>query len=100
DGGMPEDATDAGANEGDFLAAVDRAVIDEKLLGEAAFVEGGADGPHQGIDVFVEEELAVAEDAAGVVDKGDEPGLLARSRAVVKVGPEHGVGLPELVGVF
>jgi hypothetical protein len=49
------------------------------LLGDAAFVEGGANGPHQGIDVFLEEELAVTEDAAGVVEEGDEPGLLACS---------------------
>ena len=44
DGGMAQDAADAGADEGDFLGAVDRAVVDEQLLGDAAFVEGGADG--------------------------------------------------------
>ena len=43
-GGMPEDAADAGANEGDLLRAVDGAVVDEQLLGDAAFVEGSADG--------------------------------------------------------
>ena len=74
---MTEDAADAGADEGDFLGAVDRAVIDEELFGNAAFVEGGAEGLHQRVDVLLEEELAVAEDAAGVVDEGDEPGLLA-----------------------
>ena len=77
DGGMPQDAADAGADEGDLLGAVDGAVIDEKLLGDAAFVEGGADGLHEGVDVFLEEELAVAEDPAGVVDEGDEFGLFA-----------------------
>ena len=77
DGGVAQDAADAGADEGDFLGAVDGAVVDEELLGDAAFVEGGADGLHQGVDVFLEEELAVAEDAAGVVDEGDELGLLA-----------------------
>ncbi len=77
---MAQDAADASADEGDFLGAVDGAVIDEELLGEAAFVEGGADGLHQGIDVFVEEEFAVAEDPAGVVNEGDELGLLARCR--------------------
>ncbi len=102
DGGMAQDAADAGANERDLLAAVDRAVVDEQLLGDAAFVEGGADGPHQGVDVFLEEELAMAEDAAGVVDEGDQLGLFARTvgRAGVDVRSEHGVGLPELVGVF
>ena len=29
DSGIPEDAADAGADEGDFLRAVDRAVVDE-----------------------------------------------------------------------
>ena len=77
DGGVAQDAADAGADEGDLLGAVDGAVVDEQLLGDAAFVEGGADGLHEGVDVFLEEELAVAEDAAGVVDEGDELGLLA-----------------------
>src|ERR1019366_657785 len=78
DGSMPEDAADAGADEGDFLRAVDRAIVDEQLLGDAAFVEGGADGLHERVDVFLEEKLAVAEDPAGVVDKGDQLGLFAR----------------------
>ena len=77
DGGVAQDAADAGADEGDFLGAVDGAVVDEQLLGDAAFVEGGADGLDERIDVFLEEELAVTEDAAGIVDEGDELGLLA-----------------------
>ena len=36
---MAEDAADAGADEGDLLGAVDRAVVDEELFGDAAFVE-------------------------------------------------------------
>ena len=59
-GGMPQEAADAGTEEGDLLTAINRAVIDEELLGDAAFVEGGADGLDEGIDVFLEEELAVA----------------------------------------
>jgi hypothetical protein len=78
DGGMAQDAADAGADQGDFLGAVDRAVVDQQLLGDAAFVKSGADGLDQGVDVFLEEELAVAENPAGIVDEGDEPGLLAR----------------------
>ena len=77
DGGVSKDAADAGTDEGDLLGAIDRAVVDEQLLGDAAFVEGGADGLHEGVDVFLEEEFAVAEDAAGVVDEGDEFGLFA-----------------------
>lgn len=67
DGGVTQEAVDTGADEGDFLGAVAGAVIDEQLFGDAAFVEGGAEGPDQGIDIFLKEELAVAEDAAGVV---------------------------------
>ena len=89
-----------GANEGNFLGAVDGTVVDQELFGDAAFVEGGADGLDQGVDVFLEEELAVAEDAAGVVDEGDELSLLAGAVGATDVGSEHGVGLPELVGVF
>ena len=102
DGRVAENAADAGADERDLLTAVDGAVVDQQLLGDAAFVEGGADGLDHGVDVFLEEELAVAEDAAGVVDEGDELGLLARGagHASVDMGPKHGVGLPELVGVF
>src|SRR6185437_4753792 len=100
DGGMAQQAADAGTQKGDLLAAVDGAVVHEELLGEAAFVEGGADGLHQGVDVLLEEELAVAEDAAGIVDKSDDLSLFALSAAGVHVGPEQGVGLPQLVGVF
>ncbi len=74
---VTQDAADAGADEGDLLGAVDGAVVDEQLFGYAAFVEGGAEGLNEGVDVFVEEEFAVAEDAAGVVDEGDELGLFA-----------------------
>ena len=52
DGGVAEDAADAGADEGDLLGAVDRAVIDEELFGDAAFVEGGADGLARGCRRF------------------------------------------------
>src|SRR5262249_20850271 len=75
DGGVPKDAADAGADEDDFLRAVDGAVVDQQLLGDAAFVQGGTESPHQGVDVFLEEELAVTEDAAGVVEESDELGL-------------------------
>jgi hypothetical protein len=74
---VTQDAADAGADEREFLGAVDGAVVDEELFGDAAFVEGGAEGLNEGVDVFVEEEFAVAEDAAGVVDEGDELGLFA-----------------------
>ena len=74
---MPKDAADASADERDLLAAITRAVVDEELFGDAAFVEGGADGLHEGVDVFLEEEFAVAEDSAGVVDEGDQLGLFA-----------------------
>jgi len=74
---VPKDAADAGADERDLLAAINRAVVDKELFGDAAFVEGGADGLHEGVDVFLEEEFAVAEDSAGVVDEGDQLGLFA-----------------------
>src|SRR5262249_8276996 len=74
---VAQNTADTGADEGDLLTAVDRAVVDEELLGDAAFVEGGADGLDEGVDVFLEEKLAMAEDAAGVVEEGDELGLLA-----------------------
>ena len=47
DSGMAQDAADAGTDQGDLLGAVDRAVVDEKLLGDAAFVEGSAEGLDQ-----------------------------------------------------
>ena len=99
-GGVTQEAADAGADEGDFLGAVDGAVVDEELLGDAAFVEGGAEGFDERVDVFLEEELAVAADAAGVVEEGDELGLACGAPLMLTVGAEQGVGLPELVGVF
>jgi hypothetical protein len=61
------------------------------LFGDAAFVEGGAEGLNEGVDVFVEEEFAVAEDAAGVVDESDELGLFTRAATGLDVRSEHGV---------
>src|SRR6185312_840977 len=62
-------------------------------------VEGGAEGLHQSVDVLFEEEFAVAEDAAGIVEEGDQSRALAGAGGAA-VGSEHGVGLPELVGEF
>jgi hypothetical protein len=59
----------------DFLGGVNGTVVQVKALGDAAFVEGGAKGFNEGVHVFGEEELAVAANAAGIVDKGDETGL-------------------------
>ena len=77
DGRVAQEAADAAQMRVISWSAVDGAVVDEELLGDAAFVEGGANRPDQGVDVLLEEELAVAEDAAGVVDEGDELGLFA-----------------------
>ena len=52
DGGMAQDTADAGTDEGDLLAAVDGAVVDQKLLRNAAFVEGGAEGRAPGCRRF------------------------------------------------
>jgi hypothetical protein len=100
DGGVTQYASDAGADECDFLGAVDGSVVDEELLRHAAFVEGGAEGFYECVDVLIEEELAMTEDAAGVVEEGDEFGGLLRSGGRGAVWSEQGVGLPELVGVF
>jgi hypothetical protein len=97
--GMTKDATDAGTDERDLLRRVDRSVVDEQLLGNAPLVEGGAERLDQRIDVFFEEELAMTENSAGIIDEGDQLGLLLH-RAVGHEGSEHGVGLPELIGVL
>jgi hypothetical protein len=67
-------------------------------LGDAALVERGAERGDEGIGVLGDEELAVAADAARVVDEGDELGLGA-AVADLDVGPEHRVGLLHLVRV-
>ena len=80
DGRVPQQAADAGADQGDLLRAVDGAVVDEQLFGHAALVEGGAEGSHHRVGVLVEEELAVTQHAAGIVEEGDELGRLAGAR--------------------
>ena len=79
DGRVPQQAADAGADQGDLLGAVDGPVVDEPLFGHAALVEGRAEGLHHRIDVLLEEEFAVAEDPAGVVGEDDEFGLPAKT---------------------
>ena len=82
--------------------AIDRAVVDQELFGQTAFVEGGANRTDQGVDVFFEEELAVTEYSAGVVDECDQPSLFRFPglRSAGNEGAEHGVGLPQLIGIL
>ena len=73
--GVGEQAADAGADLDDFLGGVDGAVIDVEAGGHPAFVEGGAQGLNEGIDILGREELAVTTDPAGVIEEGNETGL-------------------------
>ena len=101
DGGVAENAADASADEGEFLAGVDGSIIDVKLLRDAALVKSGPDGLDHGVDILFEEEFAVAEHAAGVVNERDQPCLPERTAFFAGNGrAEQGVGLPELVGVM
>ncbi len=71
-GCVTKQAADTGADLDDFLGAIDGPVVHVKGHRDAAFVEGGAEGLDEGIDIFGEEELAVATDAAGIVQESDE----------------------------
>ena len=93
-----EQAADPGADLDDFLGGVDGAVIHVQASWNPAFVEGGAEGFDEGIDVFGREELAVATDAAGVIDESDEAGLDGRALEL-DVRAVEGVGLPHFIGV-
>ena len=64
----------------------------------AAFVEGGAEGLDERVHVFGQEELAVAADARGVIEEGDEPGLHRRA-VELDIRPVERVGLPHFIGV-
>jgi hypothetical protein len=67
------------------------------LIRDTSFVKGQAQGLHETGRGFLEEKLAVRDDARGVVDEADQPrgpGLLA----VLDERPNHGVDLPHLVG--
>jgi hypothetical protein len=73
-------------------------MVDVQDLAEPTLVERGAKGLEQRLGVVEDEELAMANDAAGVVEEGDELGLHL-ARPLLQVRPDHRVGLPELVGV-
>ena len=101
DRGVAEEASDPGRDEGDFAGAVDRTVVDQQLLRHAAFVKGTAEGLNEGVGILLEEELAVAKDTARIVEEGDELGLLTGTGPTcAAVRAEHGIGLPELIGVL
>jgi hypothetical protein len=97
-GCVAQNAADACANEGDFLAGVDGAVVDVELVRDAAFVESCAYGGDHGVDSFRKKELAVAADAAGVVEKCDEAALGRFAVGTGNIRAVHGVGLPQLIG--
>ena len=94
-GRMTKNAADTGANQRDLPTAVDRAVVDQQLLGNAPFVEREANRADHRVGVFVQEELAVAKHATGVVDEGDQLDL-----SPLHMRPEHRVSLPQLIGVL
>ena len=93
-----QQAADAGADLEDFLGGVNGAVVHIERVRHAAFVKGGAERFDERVHVFGREELAVATDARGIVQEGDEPGL--HRRAVdVDIRPVERVGLPHFIGV-
>lgn len=96
--GVMKKTSDACADLDDFFGGIDGAVVDVEGLGNAAFIEGGAQGFDESVDVFVEEELAMATDAAGIVDEGDETGLSWRT-VVLDIRAKKGIGLPHFVGM-
>ncbi|MFT5527166.1 MAG: hypothetical protein ACI9HK_005148 [Pirellulaceae bacterium] len=53
-GRVTEDTTNSGANEGDFLTAVDGTVIDQQSLGHSAFIEGCSDRIDHRVGVLLE----------------------------------------------
>ena len=95
---MAQDGANALADLNHLERRIVAAVVHIKALTETPFVECGLEGLEQGLRVITEKELAVADDAAGVVEKYDKLGLSLAS-CVLHVGADHGVGLPELVGV-
>ena len=97
-GRVGEQTANAGADLDDFLGGINRTVINIQTVGDPAFVESGAEGLDEGIDVFGGKELAVAADARGVVDEGDEAGLDGGA-FVLEARAIEGIGLPHLVGV-
>ena len=95
---MAEQAAEARADLCDLHRSVDAAIVDVHAVGDAAFVKRTTQRLDECVGVFCEKELAVAADAAGIVDEGDESGLRAFA-AVLHVRPVHGVGLPHVVSV-
>ncbi len=61
------------------------------------FVEGRLECHDERGRILREEELAVGDHAAGIIDEGDELGL-GGGFAVLQEGADHGVELPHLVG--
>ena len=91
-------ATHTGADLDDFLGRVDGPVVDVERLGDSPFIERGAKSLDESINILSKEELAVATDAAGVIDEGNEANL-NRVTFVLDVGTDESVALPQLVGV-
>lgn len=96
--GVMEETANACADLNDFLRGIDGAVVDVKGLRNAAFIESRAQGFDESVDVFVEEELTVTTDAAGIVNESNESGL-GRGSVVADIRAKECVGLPHFVGV-
>ena len=96
---VAEDAADSGADEGDFLGGIDGAIVHIQTFGHASLVEGRPQSLDKGVDVFLEKELSVAQDARGIVNECNEFGLNGVG-ADLQVGTKQGVGLPHFIGVL
>ncbi len=97
-GSVTQDGADALTDLGHLKRRVVAAIVDIQTLAKATLVKGGLEGLEQRFGIVTQEELAVAYDAAGVIQERDELGLCLAG-AVLHVGGNHGVGLPEPVGM-
>ena len=74
---VTQQTTHPSANKRDFLAAVDRTVVDQQLLRQSTLVECTAQCTNHRVGVFFKEEFAVTQDTTGIIDKGDQLRQLA-----------------------
>ena len=93
-----QQATDACADLNDFFGGVDGSIINVQASWKPTLVESGPQRLDECIDILGREELTVATDAGGIVQKGDEP-CLDRGATDVNIRADEGIGLPHFVSM-
>jgi len=95
---MNDKDSQRGGNAGQLVGAIHLGIVNVEPDGNTASSNGLAEAVEQGIESLAGIELGMGNQPAGIIQYGIEEALKPSPFGSVDVGPEHHIGLPDLVG--